>query len=110
MATTLGEKIKKLRKEKGLTLEALAIQSGSSKSYIWELENKNPPRPSGEKVSAIARELGVTADYLLDESQDQPSDQVAEEVFLRTYRGLDSTTQERIRQLTEMWAKEPKGK
>ncbi len=110
MATTLGEKIKRLRKEKGLTLEELAKESGSSKSYIWELENKNPPRPSGEKVNAIAKELGVTADYLLDETQDEPTEQGREDVFLRTYRGLDPTTQEKIRQLAEMWAKEPKGK
>ena len=50
MATALGEKIKRLRKGKGLTLEQLADRTESSKSYIWELENKNVPRPSAEKT------------------------------------------------------------
>ena len=54
MANILGEKIRKLRKEKGLTLDKLADLTGSSKSYIWELENKNPPRPSAEKLAKIA--------------------------------------------------------
>ena len=47
--TPLGRKIRELRKEKGYTLEKLAELADSSKSYIWELENKNPPRPSAER-------------------------------------------------------------
>lgn len=50
MPTALGEKIQKLRKAKGLTLDRLAELTESSKSYIWELENKSPPRPSAEKA------------------------------------------------------------
>ena len=67
MATTLGVKIKELREQKGYTLEKLAELTDSSKSYIWELENKAPPRPSAEKVSKIAEQLGVTIEYLLDD-------------------------------------------
>ena len=54
-----------LRKKKGYTLDQLAERSESSKSYIWELENKDPPRPSGEKLALIAAALDVTTDYLL---------------------------------------------
>ena len=64
--TALGEKLRGLRKKKGYTLEKLAELTELSKSYIWELENKNPPRPSGEKIAKIASVLGVTAEYLLD--------------------------------------------
>src|ERR1700722_5473805 len=66
---TLGEKIRKIRKDKGLTLEKLGELTESSKSYIWELENKNPPRPSADKIAKIAAVLGVTADYLVDEDE-----------------------------------------
>ena len=45
MATALGEKIRELRKKKGYTLEKLAELTKSSKSYIWELENKNLSPP-----------------------------------------------------------------
>ena len=55
MSTALGRKIKNLRDEKGYTLEKLAELSRSSKSYIWELENKSPPRPSADKISTIAK-------------------------------------------------------
>ena len=40
MTSTFGEKIRALRKEKKLTLDQLAEKAQSSKSYIWELENK----------------------------------------------------------------------
>ncbi len=52
---TFGEKIKELRKKAGLTLDQLAEMTGSSKSYVWEVENKNPPRPSAEKIDRIAK-------------------------------------------------------
>ena len=40
MVTPLGRKICELRDKKGYTLEELAKRADSSKSYIWELENK----------------------------------------------------------------------
>ncbi|WP_261405439.1 helix-turn-helix domain-containing protein [Chenggangzhangella methanolivorans] len=46
-----------------MTLDQLAELASSSKSYIWELENKNPPRPSADKIAKIAAVLGVTSDY-----------------------------------------------
>ena len=67
MSGLLGEKIKKLRKEKGFTLDKLAELTNSSKSYIWELENKTPPRPSAEKIANIANALDVEMQYLLDD-------------------------------------------
>jgi transcriptional regulator with XRE-family HTH domain len=106
MINVLGEKIKKLRKEKGLTLEGLAEQTGSSKSYIWELENKNPPRPSAEKVSRIAEALGVTSDFLIDENESTPTPAVLDEAFYRQYRRLPDPTKEKIRQMVEIWSKD----
>lgn len=107
MPTSLGEKIRKLRKDKGYTLDRLAELTGSSKSYIWELENKNPPRPSAEKVGRIAEALGVTADFLIDGSQATPSEAVADDVFYRQYRSLDAQTKEKLRQMVDIWSKDP---
>ena len=67
MSSSLGQKIHRLRKEKGMTLEELGELTDSSKSYIWELENKNPPRPSAGKIARIAHELDVKIEYLLDD-------------------------------------------
>ena len=103
MANILGDKIRTLRKEKKLTLEQLAEQSGSSKSYIWELENKNPPRPSGEKVANIAKALGVTSDYLLSDSEMSPEPDVLDEAFFRKYRAMDEKTKAKFRSLIDVW-------
>lgn len=57
MLKLLIEKIRTLRKKKGYTPDKLAEPS---KSYIWQLENDNPPRPSADKIAKIAIVLGVT--------------------------------------------------
>jgi len=103
MATTLGEKIRELRKQKGYTLEKLAELSDSSKSYIWEIENKNPPRPSGEKIAKIASVLGVTSDYLIDTGESTPAPDTIDQAFFRKYRKMDPSTKQRIRQIVELW-------
>ena len=103
MANVLGEKIRDLRKEKKLTLDKLAELTGSSKSYIWELENKNPPRPSAEKLSKIAEQLGVTMEYLLDEKNEVKAEDAVDAEFYRKYRSLPDDTREKIRKITEMW-------
>src|SRR5215831_20675172 len=79
-----GKRIKDLRTKKGLTLDQLAQETGSSKSYIWELENKNPPRPSAEKLSAIAGALGVTVDYLFG-ADTQTLSEAEDTAFFRQY-------------------------
>lgn len=103
MITPLGKKIRQLRKEKGYTLEKLAELSESSKSYIWELENKDPPRPSAEKVAKIASVLGVTNDYLMSKSQKPPDGDVLDQVFFRDYQGLDDKDKERLREIVKAW-------
>ncbi len=101
MANVLGEKIRELRKKKGFTLEQLAEGASSSKSYIWELENKDPPRPSGEKLALIADALDVTTDYLIGV---EPGDlQTAEDkAFFRKYRRMDEPEKEKLRQMLDI--------
>jgi transcriptional regulator with XRE-family HTH domain len=103
MAKTLGEKIHRLRKQKGYTLEKLGELTESSKSYIWELENKNPPRPSADKIARIAAVLGVTVDYLVDTRESTPVPDVVDQAFFRKYRNMDPDTKEKIRQMVELW-------
>jgi transcriptional regulator with XRE-family HTH domain len=103
VTTALGEKIRKLRKEKGFTLEKLAELTESSKSYIWELENKNPPRPSADKVARIAAALGVTTDYLVDTTALLEVADATDEAFFRKYRRMAPTTKDKIRRMVELW-------
>ncbi|PHS06172.1 MAG: transcriptional regulator [Blastopirellula sp.] len=102
MATTLGTKLKQLRESKGHTLEQLADLADSSKSYIWELENKNPPRPSAEKLSKIAKVLGVTIDYLLGDDDGIAMESAQDAHFYRNYQKMDEKTKEKLRTMAKL--------
>jgi len=101
--TLLGERIRRLRKQKRLTLEQLASLTDSSKSYIWELENKTPPRPSAEKVAKIAEKLDTTMEYLLEGEEKITEQDAADARFYRQYRKMDPTTRAKIRQMVKLW-------
>lgn len=89
VATILGEKIRAERKRLKLTLDQLAEKTGSSKSYIWELENRPVVRPSAEKISRIAEVFGVTVEFLLDDQKQELSSSEADQVFFRRVSQLD---------------------
>lgn len=100
MPTPLGERIRELRLKKGLTLEGLADKVGSSKSYMWEIENKDVARPSAEKLRMIAMALDTTADYLLAaEGADAAGE--ADQAFFRKYRSLDEPAKKRLQRILE---------
>lgn len=101
MSTTIGSKINALRKQKGYTLDELAERADSSKSYIWELENKEPPRPSADKLAKIAKALGVTIDYFIDDEV-TPED-ATDQMFYRKYRNMPEDTKEKIRKMIDLW-------
>ena len=99
----LGDKIRALRKEKKLSLDQLAEQTDSSKSYIWELKNKDDPKPSAEKVARIASALNVTSEFLLSETVTPPGEEVIDEAFFRKYKTMPETTKKKIRKILEGW-------
>ncbi len=103
MSTDLGSKIKELRKSKKYTLDKLAELTDSSKSYIWELENKSPPRPSADKISKIAEQLGVTIEYLLDNEKNITVEKATDAQFYRKYQNMDEKTKEKIRSMVDLW-------
>ncbi|TCM17962.1 transcriptional regulator with XRE-family HTH domain [Novosphingobium sp. PhB165] len=55
---SLGERLHRLRKERGLTQGELAMRLGVSKPTVWAWE-QGRARPIEERLDAIARELGV---------------------------------------------------
>lgn len=104
MPVTLSDKLKKLRKNKEWSLDDLARESGASKSYLWELENRPERRPSAEKLIDIARVLDVTTEYLLDDKAEFDDAQV-KEVFFRKFNRLDDGDKERIKDMIDAWSK-----
>lgn len=102
MPTTLGSKIKDLREKRGYTLEKLADLADSSKSYIWELENKAPPRPSADKLLKIAKALGVTLEFLMAEESDVVEEE--DKAFFRNYQKMDPTSKAMLKAMVDKWS------
>jgi transcriptional regulator with XRE-family HTH domain len=102
----LGDKIRALRKQKKLSLEQLAELTDSSKSYIWELENKDDPKPSAEKIGKIAAVLEVTTEFLLTESATTPDEEVLDEAFFRKYKNMSEPDKKKIRKILDAWEDE----
>lgn len=102
MAEKFGEKLRKLRTFKNMTLEELATVIGSSKAYVWQLENKTNAKPSAELLLKIANYFSESPEYFLDDAQIEPSDRRVgqiEDAFFRKFKKLsesDKRTIERI--------------
>jgi transcriptional regulator with XRE-family HTH domain len=105
MPTQLGDKLRALRKEQKLTLEQLAAQAKLSKSYLWELENRESQRPSAEKLTALADVLGVSTAFFLDEDVREPQEKHLDDAFFRGYQKLDPSGKEHLRKVLEAFKK-----
>lgn len=105
MATTLGKKLRDLRKKHGMTLDELAKKSGVSKSYLWELENRESQRPSAEKLTSIADVLGVGLSYFIEDDTRAPEEKHLDEAFFRGYRKLDKPAKEQLRKILDTFKK-----
>ena len=86
---TLGERIKALRKEQGLTLVDLA-GSKITKGMLSLIEN-NKSKPSMDTLEYLAEELGVTVSYLTQEGDSEWTKEVLERSEL--YNAFDFPTE-----------------
>ena len=103
MPSPLGDKLRALRQQKKLSLEQLAELTDSSKSYIWELENRDDPNPSADKISKLAIALDVTTEFLLSASATTPDAEVVDEAFFRKYKALTEPEKKQIRKILDAW-------
>ncbi|WHY76650.1 helix-turn-helix domain-containing protein [Neobacillus sp. WH10] len=70
----IGNRIKKLRKQKGYSLTGLAELANVSKSYLSNIERSLNKNPSIHFLMKIAKPLDVSIEYLLtgiDKAEDQ---------------------------------------
>jgi transcriptional regulator with XRE-family HTH domain len=63
-STELGERIRRLREERGYSLSELARRSHLARSYIYQLES-GESSPTHEKLQDLAAALGVPISSLL---------------------------------------------
>jgi len=105
MSKTLGEKIRLLRKEQNKTLSELAKAANSSISYICTIENHSARKPSAEMLLPIARMLGVTVEFLVDDSMSEldPKDRpTQEQAFYRKYKKLTPENRHKLEKILEV--------
>lgn len=103
MPSALGDKIRALRTAQKISLDTLAAKTDSSKSYLWELENRDNPKPSAEKINKIAEALKVTPDYLWDAEADIPDASVKDRAFFRKYQKLSAPDKKRLQRMLDAW-------
>ena len=68
MEIKLGEKLRKVRKERGMSIAALAEKAGVSPGMISQIE-RNTTVPSILLFAKIAKALDENISYFLDEEQ-----------------------------------------
>ncbi|WP_442598733.1 helix-turn-helix domain-containing protein [Neobacillus sp. D3-1R] len=95
----LGERIRKLRKQKKMTLEALAGEE-LTKGMLSLIEN-NKAKPSMESLSYIAEQLEVEVSDLLDVISSQELRGILEEAE-KIYNNEDIKDQDKYKQLMEL--------
>ena len=69
--SSIGEKIYKLRSERGLTLEELAQKIGVGKSTVQKWETGSIKEMRRDKIQALADVLGVSPEFFFDIPDDQ---------------------------------------
>lgn len=95
---TIGQKLKKARIEKGLSLLKLAQKIGVSSTYIWKLEHdKYRKKINVFSLLDLCDVLDVSLSYLLDAPglDQQATDE--ETAFLRKYQQLSRHNQRIMR-------------
>lgn len=108
MATSLSMRLRRLRKSAGLTMEGLAQAAGISKSYVWELENREVPHLSAKVLVDLAKALGVTTQDLLGEPP--PVKASPEDLrFFRKYVSMGTADKDRLRKMVDLFD-EPAGR
>ena len=91
----LGERIRRIREDQGLSQEDLANRMDTSQSAVSQLE-KGDRNPSYRTLRKLAEALGVPVSYLLGDSEGLELSP-EEEAHFREYRGLSESTRQELR-------------
>ncbi len=104
MSEGMAKRIKDLRKEKGLTLEQVAVIVGVGKSTVRKWETGMIANMKRDKIASLAKALGTTPEYLMgwDEKEDSPSEPQlteGEKVLLDLFNRVPEDQQQLVLQM-----------
>ncbi|MGY0693514.1 helix-turn-helix domain-containing protein [Virgibacillus sp. FSP13] len=86
----IGEKIKKLRQDKKMSISELAEKAGVAKSYLSSIERNLQTNPSIQFVEKIGAVLGVSANDLIRDDQSVAEDQLDDEWLKIVQEAMES--------------------
>ena len=109
MEKGMAQRIKKLRQEKGLTLEQVANVVGVGKSTVRKWETGMIANMKRDKIADLAKALGTTPEYLMgwDEKKDSPSERTlteGEQMLLNLFRQIPEDQQRVFLEMGRVYA------
>jgi len=104
-----GILLRTARQAAGLTMEEVGLRAGCSKSYIWQLENRETSmRASAAVLNRVAQAVNLSLETLVEGSpkavaEGLPAPETdADAQFFRDYLGLSKEDRKRFRQVCDL--------
>ncbi|WP_404429222.1 helix-turn-helix domain-containing protein [Sutcliffiella horikoshii] len=99
----IGERIKKYREQRKMSMSELAERAGVAKSYLSSIERNLQSNPSVQFLEKVSSVLGVTVNTLLhDEDEDQVKENLDREWATLVKEAMDSgVTKDQFREFLE---------
>lgn len=107
MSEGMSQKIKELRKKKGLTLEQVADVVGVGKSTVRKWETGLIANMRRDKIASLAKALGTTPAYLMgwdekNNSPEEPKLTEREKMVLELFRKIPEDRQAEALELLQV--------
>nr|WP_286168704.1 helix-turn-helix domain-containing protein [Roseburia sp. 1XD42-34] len=98
----IGDRIKKLRKDKNMSISELAEKAGVAKSYLSSIERGIQKNPSIQFMEKISYVLGTSINELLREDRSMSAEQLDEEWLDIVKEAMESgVTKEQFKEFLE---------
>lgn len=100
----LGDRIKKIRKEKDMSISELAEKAGVAKSYLSSIERNKQTNPSIQFMEKVSAALGVSVNDLLYDASEVKIEDLDEEWLEIVMEAMESgVSKEQFKEFLEFY-------
>ncbi|MRX72601.1 helix-turn-helix domain-containing protein [Bacillus lacus] len=98
----IGERIRKYRKEKNLSLSELAERANVAKSYLSSIERNLQSNPSVQFLEKVSAVLGISVKTLINEEYEEADENLDSEWATLVREAMDSgVTKDQFKEFLE---------